>query len=183
MTQAEASFRNLGAEAFSREPGLGGAADVHTVELLLDPELDRGVRDLWDRLRDAGLPSLATHPHPTNRPHLTLLTARSLAGLPAPALPVPAELGEVRLLGRALVRAVTPAAGLREIQSRVWTALAGAEPWPAPAEWLPHVSLALRLPEDRRAAALDLLATLPPARGQFVAARSYDTRTRAVTGI
>ncbi len=48
---------------------------MRTVELLLDPGLDQGVRDLWDRLRDAGLPSLAAHPHPTNRPHLTVITA------------------------------------------------------------------------------------------------------------
>ena len=156
---------------------------MHTVELLPDAELDRGVRDLWERLRDAGLPSLAAHPHPTNRPHLTVITAGSLAGLPSLSLPVAAELGAVRLLGRALVRAVTPTDRLREIHGRVWAALAGAEPWPPPPEWVPHVSLALKVPGERQDEALQLLAGLPPVRGWFVAARSYDGRTREVSDL
>jgi hypothetical protein len=86
-------------------------SDMHTIELLLDPVLEAGVRELWDLLRDAGLSSLAAHPHPTNRPHLTVLTAASLAGFPPPALPIPAELGPVRFLGRTLVREVTPTPG------------------------------------------------------------------------
>jgi hypothetical protein len=36
---------------------------------------------------------------------------------------------------------------------------------------------------DRRDAALDALAGLPPADGLFVAARSYDTRTRLVADL
>ena len=154
---------------------------MHTVELLLDQRLELGVRELWNRLRDAGLPSLATHPHPTNRPHLTLLRAASLAGLRPLPLPVPAQLGQVRLLGRALVREVTPTASLRDLQADAWSSLAEADPWPPPPEWTPHVSLALNVPASHREAALHLLADLPPARGHFVAARSYDTETRTVT--
>jgi 2'-5' RNA ligase superfamily protein len=153
---------------------------VHTVELLLDDGLERGVRELWRRLDDAGLPSLARHRHPTNRPHLTVVTAGSPAGLAPSWLPVPAELGAVRMLGRALVRAVTPTAELTALHAQVWESLAGADAWPAPDDWVPHVSLALRVPEDQRAAALDLLAGVPPARGSFVAMRSYDTVTREV---
>ncbi|GAA4604499.1 hypothetical protein BJY16_005030 [Actinoplanes octamycinicus] len=156
---------------------------MHTVELLLDPALERGVRDLWETLREAGLPSLAGHPHPTNRPHLTLLTARSLAGLPPLPLPVAARLGPVRMLGRALVREVEPTAELRDLQGAASAALAAAEPWPPPGGWVPHVSLALKVPPDRIEPALRVLADLPPARGRFVAARSYDTRSRTVTGL
>jgi hypothetical protein len=156
---------------------------MHTVELLLDAELEDGVRNRWNLLRDAGLPSLATHPHPTNRPHLTLLTAASLAGLPRLPLPVAVELGPVRFLGRALVLPVAPTAELREIHSRAWSALAGADPWPPPPDWVPHVSLALKVAESRREAALDLLATVGPARGHFTAARTYDTRTRTATDL
>ena len=135
---------------------------------------------MWDRLRDAGLRSLAVHPHPSNRPHLTVVTASSLAGLPALALPVAAGLGPVRMLGRALVREVTPTARLRDLHAQVWAAL--AEPWPPPPEWVPHVSLALNVPADQREAALRLFAGEPDVAGSFVAARSYDTQTRAVTG-
>jgi hypothetical protein len=55
--------------------------------------------------------------------------------------------------------------------------------WPSPAEWIPHVSLALRVPADRREAALEVLGALPPAHGQFVTARSYDTETRSVSAL
>lgn len=153
---------------------------MHTVELLPDPELDSGVRDLWRRLLDAGLPSLATHPHPTNRPHLTMITATTIAGIVPLKLPIAAELGRVRFLGRALVREVVPTANLLDLQTQLWTALAGADPWPAPADWIPHVSLALTVPANRRDAALRMLTELPAAAGHFVAARSYDARTRTV---
>ena len=83
---------------------------MHTVELLPDEELTRGVRELWALLRDAGLPSLATHQHPTNRPHFTVITAASLDGLPPLPLPLTATLGPVRMLGRALVRPAGAAA-------------------------------------------------------------------------
>ncbi|BCY12130.1 2'-5' RNA ligase family protein [Actinoplanes sp. L3-i22] len=154
---------------------------MRTVELLLDQEQDFAVRREWALLRDAGLPSLADHGHPTNRPHLTVVRAASLDGLPELTLPLVAELGPVRRLGRALVRPVTPTAELRDLHSRVWSALPGA--WPPPGEWFPHVSLALRAPGD-------MLDRLPAEIGRpdsrecsFVAARSYDTEARTVTDI
>ncbi|GAA1642981.1 2'-5' RNA ligase family protein [Actinoplanes couchii] len=156
---------------------------THTVELLLDDDLDRHVRGWWRRLRDAGLASLAAHPHPTNRPHLTVVTAASLAGLRPLPLPIPVELGPVRMLGRALVLGVTATARLRDLHHEVVSALADPEPWPPPPQWVPHVSLALRMPEEQRAAALDLFAGEPPARGHLVAARSYDSRTRTVVDL
>jgi hypothetical protein len=153
---------------------------VHTVELLLDDQLEAGVRKLWDLLLRAGLPSLATHTHPTNRPHLTVLTAASLTGLPAlPPLPIPVELGPARILGRALVRAATPAPELHAFQAEAWSSTTDA--WPPPADWAPHISLALKIPPARHDEALALLAAVPPAAGRFVAARSYDTDTRIVT--
>ncbi|WP_433306111.1 2'-5' RNA ligase family protein [Actinoplanes sp. CA-030573] len=170
---------------------------MRTVELLLDQELEEGVREWWRRLRDAGLPSLATHRHPTNRPHLTVVTASSLAGLPPLDLPLAAELGPVRALGRALVREVVATPDLRELQARVWRSLPApascipsssravrsGEPWPAPADWVPHVSLALRASPAQQRAALEMAADLPPAYGRFDAARSYDTVTRTVTDL
>jgi hypothetical protein len=156
---------------------------MRTVELLLDPRLEHGVRDLWNRLHDAGLPSLATHRHPTNRPHLTVLTATSLTGLPPLPLPVTAELGPVRMLGRSLVREVTSTPELRRIHADIWSALPGADPWPTPPDWIPHVSLALNVPADLREPALRLLATVPAETGQFVAGRSYDTGTRTVADL
>ena len=151
---------------------------MRTVELLLDPALERGVVALWDRLHEAGLPSLATHGHPTNRPHLTVVNAASLDGLTGFALPIPVTLGAVVALGRAVVRAVEPDARLSELHERIWSSLTDA--WPPPSEWTPHVSVALRVRAEERDAVLETLSGLPPARGFFVAARSYDSNTRTV---
>lgn len=154
---------------------------MRTVELLPDDRLDAHVRALWWRLREAGLPSLAGHPHPTNRPHLTVVTAPALDGPLPLALPVAAGLGAARWLGRALVLEVTAPAQLRAIQAGCWSALADA--WPGPGEWVPHVSLALKVPPARRDRALEVLGDVRPVRGWFTAARSYDTRTRTVTAL
>ena len=147
---------------------------MRTVELLPDDRLECGVRELWSRLHREGLPSLAAHPHPTNRPHLTLLRARSLAGLPPLRLPVAVTLGPARMLGRAFVRLVEPTAELRELHARAYAALAHADPWPPPCDFVPHVSLALR-------ARAPLWEPLPAQQGNLVAARSYDSETRTVT--
>ncbi|MFG1997363.1 2'-5' RNA ligase family protein [Actinoplanes sp. NPDC048988] len=154
---------------------------MHTVELLPDAGLESAVREMWSRLVAAGLPSLATHGHATNRPHLTLATAASVEGLAVAGLPVPAELGAVRFLGRAVVWEVRPTAALLEVQARVCAAL--PDPWPPPGEWVPHLSLALRVRSAQHEAVLAALGDPPRAGGWFVAARSYDTATRTVTGL
>ncbi|MFD6820552.1 hypothetical protein ACFWC5_09265 [Streptomyces sp. NPDC060085] len=41
---------------------------MRTVEVLLDEAADLSVREAWLRLADAGLPSQALHPSPTNSP-------------------------------------------------------------------------------------------------------------------
>jgi 2'-5' RNA ligase len=55
----------------------------HALELLLDPELEHRVRGAWEVLAAAGLPSQALHPHPTNRPHVTLAVTEESADDPA----------------------------------------------------------------------------------------------------
>jgi hypothetical protein len=154
---------------------------VHTVELLPDPALDLAVRAMWDLLHAAGLRSLATHPHPTNRPHVTLVGASALDGLPPLDLPIEVELGEARMLGRTLVRSVLPSPALTALHARVWAAVGSENPLHAPERWIPHVSLALNLPPEQREPALALLAGPGDTTGLLVAARSYDSGTRAVT--
>lgn len=45
--------------------------------LLLDPPGDLAVRRLWDRMEEAGVPSLATHTHGHHVPHLTYAVLRA----------------------------------------------------------------------------------------------------------
>ena len=164
---------------------------MRTVELVLDDALDDTVREVWARLHAAGLPSLATHDHPTNRPHLTVAVAADLP--PAvtdalAALPLRVQLGEVHAFapppgsrrGGAVVWRVVPDDDLRSLHAAVWAALDGVEtsPMHTPAAWDPHISLALRARPEAASEALALLSDLYPARGLLTGARSYDLRSR-----
>ncbi|MGC4892594.1 2'-5' RNA ligase family protein [Micromonospora sp. DT31] len=159
---------------------------MRTVELLCSAELDAAVRAAWDRLAAAGLPSLARHTHPTNRPHLTLASVdgfppgaeQRLADLCDAALPLPVRLDRVAVLdGSApLVWLVHPTPQLVALHGAVWDVLAeasGAHPWHLPGRWVPHLSLALRFGDADRRRARAVTGTGRPT-GSFVAARSYD---------
>nr|WP_155074173.1 2'-5' RNA ligase family protein [Streptomyces taklimakanensis] len=173
-------------------------AGVRTVELLLDDTADRAVREAWRHLAAAGLPSQAGHPHPTNRPHLTLATVETLPAAARErvedaltALPVPFRLeGLLRFGGRVrvLAWAVRPTPELLRVHRSVWRALESSpgagpsNPLHAPGRWIPHITLG----RSRRPvweAPDELLLPVPPGggpRGRFTGARSYDTVTRAV---
>jgi hypothetical protein len=151
---------------------------MRTVELLLDPNLDAEVRALWQLLHRAGLRSLATHTHPTNRPHITVATAASVARVPQLRLPIPIRLGPPRSLGKALVLAAD-SAELRDLHDHVWTAL-GDDDTP---DWVPHVSLALNMPPDQHGPARERLTGIGTLTGACVAARSYDSETRTISDI
>jgi hypothetical protein len=47
--------------------------------MYFDDRADAAVRQLWQRLTDAGLPSMATRTHRRHRPHVSLAVAGSLA--------------------------------------------------------------------------------------------------------
>jgi 2'-5' RNA ligase len=155
---------------------------MRTVELLVNDELDSAVRTVWRRLAAAGMPSLADHPHPTNRPHVTLAAGDGLPDL-APALaalPLSVTLhGLVLFEGRTAMLAwrVVADSNLRRLQERVWRELAGRprNPLHAPDRWVPHVSLARHpLP----AVASRLLADLAPTTGWSAPAATTPNRVR-----
>ena len=105
-------------------------AVVQSVELLLEPEAERGVVRVWEALSGAGLPSQARHTAPSNRPHTTLVALSDLAAETESAvaaavrgrLPVDAVWGDVTLFGRGpwvLVRLLQPSDGMRGLQAVV----------------------------------------------------------------
>ena len=166
---------------------------AHTVELLPDDELAGEVRRLWQRLADAGLPSLAAHPHPTNRPHLTLTLVDVLppAGRDAldaafdDVLPMPARLEALAAFpGREAVLywAVVPSVQLLALHARVTEGLVAAgtaqRPLHAPGRWTAHCTLAHRLTPPQLGAAVEVLRGWTAAEGTWAAARTYDTVSR-----
>ncbi|MEV6612921.1 2'-5' RNA ligase family protein [Streptomyces sp. NPDC051051] len=176
---------------------------MHTVELLPDPATEGAVQDVWRRLLGLGLPSQATHRHPTNRPHLTLATADALTSevrgwlrRELAVLPIPLHLeGLVRFTGRTrvLAWAVRPDDVLLRLHETVWRTLRDApesgrlNPLHDPARWIPHITLGRgrdavgRDPQDdlfqETAAPAGVLA------GRWEAARHYDSLTRTTDRI
>ena len=98
---------------------------VHSVELVFDPDTESAVRQIWDELRDAGMPSQA----PASRPHATLTVAERIDpdvdDLLAPLagrLPLPCAIGAPLFFGRAkavLARLVVPTAALLDVHAEV----------------------------------------------------------------
>ena len=132
-------------------------AVVQSVELLLEPEAERGVVRVWEALSEAGLPSQARHAAPSNRPHTTLVALSDLAAETESAvaaavrgrLPVDAVWGDVTLFGRGpwvLVRLLQPSDGMRGLQAVVADACGVPDDsLSSPGRWTPHVTLARRV--------------------------------------
>ncbi len=125
--------------------------------LLFDSRSDRLIRELWARLEEEGVGTLASHTHGSHHPHLSLAVLRTWAlddvrrVLDEVALPGPVTLACHGTLvfprGRvALSPAVT--SGLATQQERMASAFerAGADLHRhyRPGRWIPHVSIATR---------------------------------------
>ena len=126
--------------------------------LLIDDPADAAVRELWRRLEEAGVPSLATHTHGRHVPHLTLAALRTyripdvqraLAGLPVaePHVLYLDALGAFRRSRCWLAPAAS--AGLVARQEAVVEAAVGTgadlHRHYRPGLWVPHLTLAPRL--------------------------------------
>jgi len=139
-----------------------------------DRPTDDRVRAEWAALRDAGLPSLARHTAPSNRPHLTLdsrevVTAEAEGALRVVAslLPVAVRVGTV-LLFRArqrwvLARHVVVDRPLLELHETAQAVLGpGGSPLTAPGRWVPHLTLARGVTDDQLPRALEVVSTAQP---------------------
>jgi 2'-5' RNA ligase len=166
---------------------------IQTVELVLDDDLDRAVRDEWELLREAGLPSQARHTGPSNAPHVTLAVADEIDDVTESALRSVGLVvgGDIRLGGLlvfpgrrfVLSRSVVPTGALLRTHRAVQDAIGGAPGRPdttAVDGWTPHVTLARRLDPDQLAAAVSLLADRPRELvGTIRAVRRWDADARA----
>ncbi|WP_134765917.1 2'-5' RNA ligase family protein [Nocardioides sp. 1609] len=139
---------------------------LHALELVPDAAGDAAVRADWQRLRDAGLPSMLDHRGTTNAPHVTVVAV--------PAIADPDEARAVDLLG-ALLPLTVRASGLAllggvqvtvarllDVDDAVVRAVLDLRASMATSPerhrgWLPHVSLARRVPRERTQEVVDAL--------------------------
>ncbi|MBZ5738820.1 2'-5' RNA ligase family protein [Nocardioides mangrovi] len=137
---------------------------LHALELVPDDEgRDAVLRD-WQALRDAGLPSMLDHTGPTNTPHVTVVSA---AELPEDAvdvararlgamLPVRARAAGLLLLGGERLT-VARAVDIADDVVRRVLAVRVQVPDHQHEGWLPHVTIARRLPRSEAQRVVDLL--------------------------
>jgi hypothetical protein len=137
---------------------------LHALELVPDAAGDDDVRRDWQALHDAGLASQLDHPAATNTPHVTVIALPALdAALEARAaelvgslLPLRVRASGVAVLGG---RKATVARLLDVPEELVRAVLdlrrsVDGERHPG---WLPHVTLARRLPRTDVQRAVDVL--------------------------
>jgi 2'-5' RNA ligase len=133
------------------------------------------MRELWGRLEDVGIATLATHTHRRHHPHLSYAVLRrwdlvpvqqALCALPA-AEPFPLSFHGTLAFPRgraALAPAITPDVAFR--QARVVSALeatgADLHRHYQAGQWVPHVSVATRAPGAKMVTVVKAVADVLP---------------------
>ncbi|TRW83265.1 2'-5' RNA ligase family protein [Mycolicibacterium sp. 018/SC-01/001] len=163
---------------------------VHSVEALFDDATETAVRELWDGLAAAGVPSQAGHTAPSNRPHVTLTVAEQMDDAVDVALaplldrlPLPCVVGAPMLFGGGrtvtLVRLVVPSAGLLALHAGVHESCLphvpkGVLPHVDPGRWTPHVTLGRSIPPDLLPLALAIPGIARDIHGEITTLRHWD---------
>ncbi|MFH8249145.1 2'-5' RNA ligase family protein [Microbacterium sp. B2969] len=164
---------------------------MFSVELVLDDETEAVVRDDWDRLLAADLPSSGRNPAPSNRPHITLAVRDDLEPSAFSAvtdlLPIPLELGGSLLLGHRdryiLARHVVVTTGLLRVHRAVAEIAGPPEPHYSNTgidRWTPHITVARGLVAVRVAKALSTVRARNIV-GEATGLRVWNAETRTIT--
>ncbi|MDR7301661.1 2'-5' RNA ligase family protein [Haloactinomyces albus] len=168
---------------------------AQALELFFDAEADAAVRVLWQRLDDAGVPSMATRTHQRHRPHVTLAMGATIP--PSARRALAADLGTLSIpdlwlytLGTfpgedsvLLLSAITDTE-LLAVHSAAHDALAGKVTQPSayhlPGAWVPHCTLAQGITRDELSAGFAVLHPAEPIRATVTEVGITDTRTGEV---
>jgi 2'-5' RNA ligase len=168
---------------------------VLAVEFFFDPDADAAVRRLWQRLEQAGVPSLGTRTHRRHRPHVTFAMAGSI-----PSRAVRALQADLRLLSlpslwlytlgtfptteNVLWLGAVVDTEVLAVHHAVHDVLAGAVKQPSayflPGSWVPHCTLAQDLSAAQLAAGMTALHPVAPVRARVVEVGITDVRTGEV---
>jgi 2'-5' RNA ligase len=160
---------------------------VAALELYFDPAATRRVRTLWTALDEAGIQSLRSLFNGKHRPHLSLAGAPELdAAAIASALsdldvapPLRLRLDFIgQFVGRVLWLGPVPSGDLLAHHAAVHERLAaGGVPSSElyrPGAWVPHVTLSMRVPHSKMAAAIRLCMDVLPIEATIVGAGVAD---------
>ncbi|MET0899127.1 MAG: 2'-5' RNA ligase family protein [Mycobacterium sp.] len=163
---------------------------AHSIELLFDDDTDAALRQVWDALADAGVPSQNRVASPTNRPHVTVVVADRLAPAVdtdlralADRLPLPCLLGAPLVFGRGrltLAHLVVPSAELLAFHRRVYDVCVphltpGPAPHSEPGSWTAHATLGRRLTPAQLGTAFAAVPALTgERRASFTGLRRWD---------
>ncbi|BBY83879.1 2'-5' RNA ligase family protein [Mycolicibacterium pulveris] len=158
---------------------------VHSIELVFDPDTEAVVRDIWDALRNTGIPSQA----PASRPHATLTVAEridpavdaSLSPLMS-RFPMPCVIGAPLFFGRAkavLARLVVPTVALLDVHAEVHSRCMphlhpGPTPNALPGAWTAHVTMARRVVPAQMGRAVRIAGKPAEIKGAIVGLRRWD---------
>lgn len=165
---------------------------AHSLECYFDDDADAAVRALWQRLEQAGVPSLASRTHRNHRPHLAFAVAGTLP--PAARRNLAADLTLLAMprlwlytLGtfptnqNALLLGAVTDAELLAVHVAVHDALAGRVRDPLayylPGAWVPHCLLAEDVTPVQLAAGFATLHPIEPIRARVTEVGVLDTRT------
>lgn len=137
---------------------------LHALELVPDDEGREAVLRDWQSFRDAGLPSMLDHTGPANTPHISVVSAPSLpeAALDVAKarlgglLPVRARAAGLLLLGGERLT-IARAVDIHDDVVRRALAVRVQVPDRQHVGWIPHVTLARRVPRAEAQRAVDVL--------------------------
>lgn len=162
---------------------------VDSVELLFDAGTEARLRQIWDDLAAADLPSRV----PAGRPHVTMAVAARIATdvdeLLRPIarrLPLACRVGAPLLFGQSnavLARLIVPTAALLALHADVHRAcgphlLPGPLPHSLPGQWTAHVTVARHVEGARLGPVLALAGQPAEISGTFAALRRWDGTDR-----
>ncbi|HEX3545089.1 MAG TPA: 2'-5' RNA ligase family protein [Mycobacterium sp.] len=162
---------------------------VHSIELVFDPDTEATVRQIWDALREAGIPSQA----PASRPHATLTVAEridpdvdELLRPLAARLQFPCRIGAPLFFGRTkavLARLLVPTAALLELHADIHRlCLPHLHPGPManalPDEWTAHITMARRVVPRQMGQAVRIAGKPQEIAGTVVGLRRWDGNKR-----
>lgn len=137
---------------------------LHALELLPDAAGEAAVRRDWQALHDAGLPSMLDHAGATNTPHVTVIAVPAIGPddearaveLLGPLLPLPVRTSGLAVFGGERLTIARVVDVDDEVMRAVLDLRAATHGHQHPG-WLPHVTLARRMPRGDLQRAADLL--------------------------